>query len=233
MQKCLLACGVLVLLCLLGPVAATKSPDRRPLENKPLYQFSEAEVGAYIKHLQATEPSLRKRIMHLARKNLGQPYAIYLLGEMPFETYDPQPIYCLAKSDCVVFGEHTYAMALTGDWAAFMKMLQRIRYRDGQIGVATRNHYTEADWVKSNQWLVRDVTRELAGGQNSENWGVAFDERIDRAKFLKGRYGLVVDIPVEMHHDLYLPYTDVDRAAGQLEDGDFVNVVRGVVKPGR
>jgi hypothetical protein len=146
---------------------------------------------------------------------------------MPFETYDPQPIYCLGKSDCVVFGEHTYAMALTGDWPAFMKMLQRIRYRDGQIGVATRNHYTEADWVKSNQWLVRDATRELAGKK-----GVAFDERIDRAKFLKGRYGLVVDIPVEMHHDRYLPYTEVDRVAEQLQDGDFVNICRGAVKPG-
>ena len=201
--------------------------DLASLENKPLYEFSEAEVGAYIKHLQATEPSLRKRIVHLARKNLGQPYDIYLLGEMPFETYDPQPIYCLAKSDCVVFGEHAYAMALTGDWPAFMKMLQRIRYRDGQIGVATRNHYTEADWVKSNHWLVRDVTQEIAGER-----GVAFDERIDRAKFLKGRYGLAVDIPVEIHHDLYLPYTEVDRAAEQLEDGDFVNICRGVVKPG-
>ncbi len=207
-----------------APAAAV---DLASLENKPLYQFTEAEVGTYIKHLQATEPNLRKRIVHLARKNIGQPYDIYLLGEMPFETYDPQPIYCLSKSDCVVFAEHTYAMALTADWPAFMKMLQRIRYRDGQIGVATRNHYTEADWVKSNRWLVRDVTQELAGDS-----GVKFDERIDRAKFLQGRYGLTVDIPVEMHHDLYLPYTEVDRAAGQLQDGDFVNICRGVVKPG-
>ncbi|MEX2091178.1 MAG: N-acetylmuramoyl-L-alanine amidase-like domain-containing protein [Pirellulales bacterium] len=221
-----------VLLAVLCVSASAESPDIQALESKPLYEFTEAEVGAYIHHLQATEPNLRKRIVHLARKNLGQPYDIYLLGEMPFETYDPQPIYCLSKSDCVVFGEHTYAMALTGDWPAFMKMLQRIRYRDGQIGVATRNHYTEADWVKSNQWLVRDVTAKVAGGENSENCSVTFDERIDRAKFLKGRYGLTVDIPVELHHDQYLPYTEVDRAAPHLEDGDFVNICRGVVKPG-
>ncbi len=93
-----------------APAAAV---DLAKLENKPLYEFSEAEVGAYLGQLQATEPSLRKRIVKLARKNLGQPYDLYLLGEMPFETYDPQPIYCLTKSDCVVFAEHTYAMALT------------------------------------------------------------------------------------------------------------------------
>ena len=82
------------------------------LSAKPLYQFTEAEVGSYLAQLHATEPDLRKRVVHLARKNLGQPYELYLLGEMPFETYDPQPLYSLTKSDCLVFAEHTYAMAL-------------------------------------------------------------------------------------------------------------------------
>ena len=178
--------------------------------------------------MQQAEPDLRKRIVRLARKNLGQPYDIYLLGEMPFETYDPQPIYCLTKSDCVVFAEHTYAMALTGSWPEFMKLLQRIRYRDGQIGVATRNHYTEADWVKSNQWLVTDITGEIAGDK-----AVPFEERIDRKKFLKGRYDLDVNIPVEVHRDSICRTRRSTSAEGKLQDGDFVNVVRGVVKPGK
>src|SRR3972149_3292460 len=173
---------------------AAPPPDVAAVEHKPLYQFSEAEVDAYLANLQAVEPDLRKRIVHLARKNLGQPYELYLLGEMPFETHDPQPIYCLGKSDCLVFAEHTYAMALTGDWPAFIRMLQRIRYRDGQIGVATRNHYTEADWNPSNRWLVRDVTADLAGDA-----AVRFEQKIERAKFLKNRYGLTVDIPIETH----------------------------------
>src|SRR5262249_46149809 len=86
------------------------------LIDKPLYKCSEAEVDQYLKFLSATEPDLRKRIVHLARKNIGQPYELFLLGEMPFEPYDPQPIYCLGKSDCLVFSEHTYAMALSHDW---------------------------------------------------------------------------------------------------------------------
>ena len=63
------------------------------LIDKPLYKFTEAEVDRYLQFLSATEPDLRKRILHLARKNIGQPYELYLLGEMPFEPYDPQPIY--------------------------------------------------------------------------------------------------------------------------------------------
>ena len=144
-------------------------PDEiRPLLDKPLYKFTEAEVDLYLRYLQASEPDLRRRIVHLARKNIGQPYELYLLGEMPFEPYDPQPLYCLGKSDCVVFTEHTYAMALSDDWPSFMTMLQRIRYRDGQIGVATRNHYTEADWNVSNGWLVHDITSRVGGRQGSD-----------------------------------------------------------------
>lgn len=197
------------------------------LVDKPLYKFTEAEVGTYLKLLQATEPSLPKRIVHLARKNIGQPYELYLLGEMPFEAYDPQPIYCLGKSDCVVYAEHTYAMALSHDWPSFMRMLQRIRYRDGQLGVVTRNHYTEADWNVSNRWLVEDVTEQLAGED-----AVTFVQKIDRAGFFKKRYDLKVDVPVEEHRDVYLPFESIEQAKSQLNDGDFVNVVRGIVKKG-
>lgn len=195
------------------------------LVDKPLYKFTESEVDTYLKFLSATEPDLRKRILHLARKNIGQPYELYLLGEMPFEPYDPQPIYCLGKSDCLVFTEHTYAMALAHNWPSFMKLLQRIRYRDGHLGVVTRNHYTEADWNVSNNWLVEDLTAKLAGDK-----AVKFNETIDRSKFLKNRYGLTTTIPIEKHEDLYLPYEQIDRAKSQLQDGDFVNIVRGTVK---
>lgn len=195
--------------------------------DKPLYEFTEPEVGRYLAHLQATEPDLRKRIVHLARKNLGQPYEIYLLGEMPFETHDPQPLYSLGKSDCLVFTEHTYAMALSRDWTGFMRLLQRIRYRDGHIGVATRNHFTETDWNPSNAWLIRDLTVEIAGDR-----ALKFPEKIDRAKFLLGRYGLQTSIPIEDHLETCLPFAEIARAASFLRDGDCVEVVRGIVKPG-
>ena len=219
---------LLAILALGSPAAsAADAKPAVPPADKPLYQFTEAEVGPYLDHLQATEPDLRKRVVHLARKNLGQPYELYLLGEMPFETYDPQPIYSLAKSDCLVFAEHTLAMALSRDWSGFMLLLQRIRYRDGQLGVATRNHFTETDWNPSNRWLVRDITGEIPGGR-----AVKFSERIDRSKFLLGRYHLQTSIPIEDHTDNYLPYAEIARAAPQLKDGDLINVVRGIVKPG-
>lgn len=216
-------------LLVLPGASGTPLPTERlaQLVAKPLYQFTEAETGAYLGHLQATEPDLRRRVLHLARKNLGQPYELYLLGEMPFETHDPQPLYCLGKSDCLVFIEHIYAMALSSDWPGFMRLLQRIRYRDGEIGVVTRNHYTETDWNPSNRWLVRDITAELAGAPAAR-----FKGRIDRSRFLRNRYKLETSIPVVEHEQVFLPYSEIDRVRAHLREGDAINLVRGVVKPG-
>lgn len=192
------------------------------LEAMPLYEFQPEDVHAYLGYLQELKPDLRERVGHLARKNLGQPYEIYLLGEFPFETYDAQPLYCLDKSDCVVFSEHTYAMALTHDWPSFFAMLQRIRYKDGQIGVATRNHFTEADWDINNEWLIEDITEELAGEDTFR-----FETKFDRAKMLKKRWDLDVDIPVEEREITFVPFEKVGEVASQLHEGDFVNVMRG------
>lgn len=199
----------------------------KELISKPLYQFSVAEVDLYLRFLHAIEPNIRQRVAHLARKNLGQPYELYLLGELPFEHYDPQPIYCLTKSDCLVFAEHTYAMALGDNWTLFMRFLQRIRYRNGQISVVTRNHYTEVDWNTSNRWLVRDMTHDIA-----KDRAVGFEQKIDRARFFKNRYHLTIDIPIQTHRDVYLPYEDIQQAKPHLADGDFVNIVRGIAKQG-
>ncbi len=192
------------------------------LEAKPLYEFKESELGDYLAFVQRDEPDLRKRIVRLGRKNINQPYELHLLGEAPFETYDPQPLYCLDRSDCVVFSEHTYAMAMSDNWESFFTLLQRIRYKDGQIGVATRNHYTEADWDVNNDWLVTDISSDLAGDDVA-----TYPQKIDRSRFLRKRYKLVRDIPVEKLEVEYVPWDKVADIEDQLQSGDYVNVIVG------
>src|SRR5687768_14072036 len=199
-----------------APITAPTAPiaTRLPLKDGPLYEFTEADVDRFLRQLQQDEPDLRRRIVTLARKNIGQPYELYLLGESPFETIDPQPVYCLGKSDCVVFAEHTLAMALTDGWPAFLTMLQRIRYDRGAIGVLTRNHYTEADWNGNNAWLVRDVTDEM-GGPNV----IRFRQGVNRAKFFRDRYKLDTSMPVQTIDESFIPYEHVGSVKHVLRDG--------------
>jgi hypothetical protein len=202
------------------PAKAEAERDLPALQATPLYKMKPTEVGRYLGYLHGAEPSLRARVANLARKNIGQPYELYLLGEFPYQTTDDQPLFRLDKSDCVVFVEHTYAMALSSSWEEFFWMLQRIRYKDGVIGVATRNHYTETDWDVSNAWLVSDISAELGGDR-----AASYTMDIDRQGFLKRRYHLDVSIPVEHSTQTYVPKTVVADVAAGLQTGDFVNVI--------
>jgi len=202
--------------------AVDLNPDfLKKLMAKPLYQFTPQELDCYLGYVQAIEPDLRKRVQHYARKCLGQPYRIYLLGEFPHEIYDPDPLFSLQESDCVVFSEHIYAMALAYDWKSFFAILQRIRYKNGEIGLATRNHYTEFDWDVNNSWLVDDITDELGNQQQVNETTI-----VDRAKFLS-RWELGQTIPKDTVQWNYLPYQLLPQVINQLQPGDFVNIVRG------
>jgi hypothetical protein len=207
----------------LPPAASLAPPAPVAIETvlqKQIYQMKPVEAGRYIAWAHAAEPDLRHRIAAIGRKNLGQPYLLNLLGEFPFEVHDDLPMFSLERSDCVVFAEHTYAMALSRSWEEFFWMLQRIRYRDGVIGVATRNHYTEMDWNVANSWLVTDVSAALAGAN-----GPSYAMRVDRAHFLKTRHNTERSIPVQTSRQSYVPKEQVAAIASQLQEGDFVNVI--------
>ena len=202
-----------------------KARPLKLLQKAPLYSFSETEVDRYLKYLHETEPDPIKRVMHLARKNIGQPYEIYLLGEAPYEMYDPDPMYCLEKSDCVTFVEHTYAMALSSDWGAFFKTLQRLRYKEGKVGMLTRNHESVADWDPNNAWLFDDITKMLGGGDRSVPLNLTWKP----SKFF-GKFGIGQDMPDVKVTDAYVPREKIESIQNELKDGDVVHIVRGNAK---
>lgn len=206
--------------CASPPVRPPAAPTMQELLAKPIYQMSPQEVGRFVSYIHETEPDLRKRIALIGRKNIGQPYVLNLLGEYPIELHDSLPMFSLTHSDCVVFAEHTYAMAMSQSWEEFFWMLQRIRYNRGVIGVATRNHYTELDWNVNNGWLVTDISAELAG-----TGAASYQLTVDRQKFLKNRHGTETSIPVQTSQVFYVPKQRVTDVLGKLQDGDFVNVI--------
>ncbi len=204
------------------PGTVPRQRSMEELKASPLYTFTEEEVDRYLQALPAAEPVLSDRVIHLGRKNIGQPYDIYLLGEFPFELIDPEPIYCLDRSDCVVFSEHMFAMGLSRNWWEFLAALQRIRYRDGKVGMLTRNHYTIADWDRNNAFLFEDMTPRLGDGTAC----VPLTQVCRRANFF-ARHGIGQDIPDEPIQDTYIPSANVPGILHELKNADFVNIIRG------
>jgi D-alanyl-D-alanine dipeptidase len=198
------------------------SAEVAALRDRPLYTFDETELGKYLGWLHGHEADLARRVLTLARKNIGQPYEIYLLGEFPLEEYDPEPIYCLGRSDCLTFCEHMYAMGMSTDFWTFLRGLQRLRYRDGIVGMLTRNHYTVADWNRNNAYVFEDMTRKLGGGAAA----VPLHQVCRRARFF-AKFGIGQDIPDEVVDDAYIPTANVPAILGDLRNADFVNIIRG------
>ncbi|MFQ5502788.1 MAG: N-acetylmuramoyl-L-alanine amidase-like domain-containing protein [Phycisphaerae bacterium] len=214
----LIACAIL---SAAGCGASSHIRSSAELTNTPLYTFNEQELDEYLQSLDTRRISLTRRVERLARKNIGQPYRLFLLGEFPHELYDPDPMYCLSASDCVTFVEHTYAMAFACDWSSFFRTLQRIRYKDGAIGILTRNHFTEADWNVNNAWLFEDVTEGVANGETRR-----MIVRVDRARFF-AKYGLGQDIPIQRFETSYISRASLPRCVSNLRTGDVIEIVRG------
>jgi hypothetical protein len=203
-----------------NPLRKARSIKR--LKLAPLYSFNEKDVDAYLKFLCDDQKDPIDRVMHLARKNIGQPYEIFLLGEGPYEVFDSDPMYCLNKSDCVTFVEHTYAMALSRDWPSFFRTLQRLRYKDGKVGMVTRNHESVADWNVNNAWLFEEITPRLGDGKAATAMHMVWKP----AKFF-AQYDIGQDLPDVTISSTFIPREKVASILPELKDGDVAQIVRG------
>ena len=208
-------------LCVLGCRPGPTVRDVAVLQTAPLHTFNERELDVFLKWFAEKPLPMSERVAHLGRRTIGQPYRLFLLGEYPFELYDPDPMYCLAASDCVTFVEQTYAMALARDWPSFFRTLQCIRYKDGQVGLLTRNHFTEADWNINNAWLFDDVTEDVSAGEVRP-----MVSSINRAAFF-AKFGVACNDPVQRFVSSYIPRERLPVVARRLRTADVVEIVRG------
>ncbi len=131
---------------------------------------------------------------------LGMPYMVSPLGEGALP--DDGPLIRYDAFDCTTFVETVLA---NGD----TDCMNQIRYRDGEIGFLTRNHFIECDWLVNNVDFVQNVSAMYA----------PTDVRhvvIDKAEWFRVVHGIDVDI-APMTVDLeYIPYkyvhlVDIDK----------------------
>ena len=140
----------------------------------------EARAHAYVARL--TGDGIVERFVEASALFLGTDYAGGPLGEGEGATPDPDPRVDFDRSDCVTYLEQCLALAVEPRFGAgrFLDALDAIRYRDGEVTFAARNHYVVRDWIPANDWLVRDVTEEVGAARTER-----VTRTIDRAEFLR------------------------------------------------
>jgi hypothetical protein len=171
---------------------------------------------------QLSQSDLVARFVEASRLLLGVPYVNGPLGEGDVGGPDPEPRYDLTRADCVTFLEESLALALTAPRSdpSYVPILDAIRYHDGKVGFASRNHYMVLDWIPSNSWLLEDVTDDVVSDGHTRK----IEKEIDRAAFLRDhgvepRPGIdkLEKVEIEM-----IPIDDVRAAEAGLRSGDLV-----------
>jgi hypothetical protein len=189
----------------------------------PLHTLSQAQLDQHLRYLSTAEPDPAARLQRLAEQSIGQPFQANTLGEGTYDSHDARPLYALDRSDSASFVEQTLAMAVAPDFEAFFLTLQRLRYKDGQVSTATRNHNLLADWSKNNGWLLDDITEQLAGGMA---W-VPVHQIVRRKAFLQQQYGVTADVPDEKFVDSCIPRVYLHKVLAELRPGDVILVITG------
>lgn len=121
---------------------------------------------------------------------LGVKYIDSPLGEekMP----DDDPLIRFDAFDCTTFVETVLA---DGN----KDRLNKVRYKDGNIGFLTRNHFIETDWLVNNSDVVQNVSSKYA---RTEKRHVI----IDKSNWFKTVHGIDVDFaPVAIDIE-YVPF---------------------------
>lgn len=125
-----------------------------------IFQMSQADVDTYLTTLRTQQPVFGARVIDVATRSLGTPYFDGPLGEGPGAKYDPDPLMDLTRVDCVTFIEQTIALAASSTYKEAFDLLQKIRYKNGEIAFERRNHFMEADWIPNNAFC-HSVTQDL------------------------------------------------------------------------
>lgn len=130
---------------------------------KRLNQMVASEIDDLMVLVNSKIDDKEARLLLYSALSLGTPYVFGCLGEGVNGKYDKDPLMDFARYDCMTFCEEMLALAISNSYEETFNNLQKIRYKDGFISFKTRNHYTMADWLPENNWLLNDVTREIGG----------------------------------------------------------------------
>lgn len=97
------------------------------------------------------------RLERISAEFLGRPYVINPLGGGA--GLSEQLNVNLYGFDCVTYMESVLALALSRTVEDFANLLRQIRYHNGEVSWASRNHYT-SDWWQQNEraGFIRNLT---------------------------------------------------------------------------
>ena len=211
------------------PVAsATRKRFREDFDyqpRRPLQEMLAKDIDGFIREVNGRESDWNRRVSIYSERAKGTPYALFCLGEGPTAKYDRDPLLDFSRADCMTFCEQILAMVTSADYQEMYANLLRLRYRHGEIGFTTRNHYTHADWLPNNSWLLADATPAIGGAYCAE-----MSKVIDRPAFFR-KFDVpdseLAGVPAARSMTIkYVPAAHLQAIKDNLRGGEIASIVQ-------
>ncbi|MHB2025654.1 MAG: N-acetylmuramoyl-L-alanine amidase-like domain-containing protein [Elusimicrobiota bacterium] len=222
------------------------APGAAAQELRGFYMATPGQIERTLRRVSSENLNLPDRIGLVSSYFLGIPYVLGPLGEGPAGHFDRNPIVSFKGLDCTTMVEEVMAFSLEPDLDKGVRLLQKIRYKNGVVSYRTRNHFPSVDWIPNNiaAGFIRDITRNVAGDQtliaskliSKRSWYAA-----KTAADLRGFDNLSPDQAAELTEQWraggesmpdvtaslpYLPIGLLPRFIDDIPSGTIVNLVR-------
>ena len=208
--------------------------------------MTEAQIAQSLIRIHEAHPLLADRILAVSGAFLGIPYRLGPMGEGPDGEFDRSPTYSFQALDCTTFIEETMALSLEKDLEKAKALLQKIRYKDGQVAYETRNHFPEVDWRRNNEaaGFLQDITADVAGDRmevvhkliSKRAWYISHDlsdikgfsdlPQADRDAKLMSLRELGEKFQDEVSTITYVPLAILPQVMDRIPSGTVANLVR-------
>ncbi|MGH7496834.1 MAG: N-acetylmuramoyl-L-alanine amidase-like domain-containing protein [bacterium] len=199
--------------------------DYEYLPRPALNEMLAKPIDSFLREVSGREKDLNRRLAIYSERARGTPYALFCLGEGADGKYDRDPLVDFARADCMTFCEQILAMTISGSFEEMFANLLRLRYRQGEIGFTTRNHYTHADWVPNNAWLLTEATVEI-GAQYCADMSKVIDRPAFFHKFGLPDSELTGVPPAQTMTIKYIPVEYLPAIKNNLRGGEIASIIQ-------
>ena len=188
-------------------------------QNKKIYHMTKWEVDSILTVKSAENLTVTERMNFYSQLFMGMPYGLTCVGDGPYALYDTKPQLTFDTTNCMVFCEDVLALSISDSYENFFNNLQQIRYKDGVVGMKTRNHYTMADWLPENSWLLHDVVKEVAGDKAKTLTRTISHKKFFQKKGITDMRYVKEDRTITVN---YIPFDGLMDVREKFNDGDVL-----------
>jgi len=191
-------------------------------EREHFYNMSNKQIDSLLSELNLKTFTITEKMDMLSAYFLGTPYNFKCVGDGPYALLEDYPLVNFKETNCMALCEHVLALSISDSWDNFFNNLMHIRYKDGLIGMKTRNHYTMADWLPQNSWLLDDVSAKVGGKYTQKMTRTISHKKFFAAKGITNMDYVADNRTITID---YVPLQYLDEVEAKLKQGDILTLL--------